>query len=84
MKTEELTNAFVARYVGGQAEVRNYGVDYRYRGEIRAIAVRENGLCWRLEIAFDWQAQDNNYRGLRDNPPIWVVADMEVRVDYSF
>jgi hypothetical protein len=54
-----LTIQEVKKYVGGQMEMNNPHKDYRYRGEVATIAVKNN----ELEVTFAWLAKANETLG---------------------
>ena len=51
------SNASLARYVGGQAEIHNAQENYLFRGEIKSIALEGEGHSEEYHIEFNWVAQ---------------------------
>ena len=69
----QLTTQAVAKFTGGQMEIQNQNEGYLFRGEIKAIAVKNN----ELKVKFAWLAKGEGF------PPIpkrWVKDD---NLDYG-
>lgn len=68
MPSITITRKLLAKYVGGQMEIKNYKSGSLSRGQVKTIVLQKE----KIDVEFDWLAKNE---GTPENPKGWVKSD---------